>query len=89
MNKLQLFINNKQIKKLISAYKKQHFTILRFNKQTIENYNCEIETEPWIVKMIHERVAKNIGIHLKFIPIEGKILKSYQLSDLMEVFTVV
>ena len=89
MNKLQLFINNKQIKKLISAYERQDFTILRFNKSTILNYNCEIETEPWVIKMVYERTATGKGIHLKFDPIPEKILTSYQLSDLIKLFTVV
>ena len=89
MNKLQLFINNKQIKKLITAYEQQNFCILRFNRETIQNYNCEIECELWIIDMIYERTANNKGIHLKFIPKEDEILRSHQLCDLMEVFHVV
>ena len=77
------------MKKLISAYEKQVFTILRFNKETILNYNCEIEAEPWLIKMVYERTATGKSIHLKFDPIEGRKLTSYPLSDLIKLFTVV
>ena len=86
--KIDLFINKNQHKKLIAAWETKHFCILRFNKETVYNYNTSVNVECWVYKMIHERIAKNIGISLKFCPNEDKILKSEELEDLMEVFYV-
>ena len=89
MYKLNLFINQYQQKKLFTAWKlKKQFCILRFNKDNVYNYNCSIDVEHWVYRLIHERIAKNIGIWLRFCPIEGKILKSDNLDDLLEVFEV-
>ena len=88
MNKLQLFINNKQIKKLIKAYENQHFCVLKFNRQTIDNYNCEIFCEKWVINYAYNKTANNNSMHIKFDPILNKKPKSYQLHDLIESFSI-
>ena len=85
---LTLFISENKRKRLIKSYKKQEICLLKFNRQSIVDYNCKIPCLKSAIDYVYKKTENNNYVIIGFAPIHGKKPKSDDIDDLLEIFHI-